>query len=128
METIMPKPRKVSDNQRIIEKFVERKINGVDKYFYGREGKTAKQLIDQYGLEFMLWLPIPYNSKIPSLLWFLNPDGRKYLTSSFFDYKKENPDSIEQSKQVELSSEKIGEDQIVKKQPRTLKEFLNLYK
>ncbi len=126
MNLELPKKRKISDNQKVISKFVENK-NSFDKYFFGREAKVAKQLIQKYGLHFLLWVNIPNGQKLPSLCWFLTNDGKNHLASCFYEYKLENPSPIEKTEQIELLSEKIGKDTIIKKEPKTLKEFLNLY-
>lgn len=121
------KIRKISDNQKVIHKFLS-PFGLKDKYFFGRECKIAKQLIDKYGLDYILWVPLPFGGdKLESLRFFLVKDGENYLISFQLEYKKQTTDLSAQPKQIELLEEKIGEDTIIKREPKTLLDFLNKY-
>lgn len=118
--------RKISDNLQVIYKFIS--VNGKQHpSFYGRESKLAKNLITKYSLGFLLWVPLPDNKKIDTLLWLSCPEGHRYLDAYIMEYKVNTTNLSPKIENVQLEHEKIGEDVIIKKAPKTLKEFLNLY-
>lgn len=125
-KTVPKKPRKISDNQKVITKFVNIEGN-VDKYFFSRENALAKRLIIKYGLDFLLWIPLPYGSRVNTLRQLLTQEAEVYLESSIFEFKKETMDLTHKVEQVELLPDKVGEDTVIKQEPKTLKDFLNLY-
>ncbi len=118
--------RKISDNQKIIEKFIS-PSDVKDKYFFGRECTLAKRLIQEYGIDFLLWVPLPDQRKISSLLWLSDDLGKRYLSSYLLQYKIEKTDLSPKIEQIALFTEKIGKDVIIKKEPKTLIDFINLY-
>jgi hypothetical protein len=123
----MVKVRKISDNLQVVYRFVA--VNGKPHpSFYGKESKFAKNLIEKYGLEFLLWVPLPNNTKINTLLWLSCKEGYSYLNAYIMDYKLNTTDLSPQIKNIQLEQEKVGEDVIIERKPQTLKEFLNLYK
>ncbi len=121
------KVRKLSDNQKVTGRFLIFS-NNRDNNFYLREYALAKRLIKTYTLPFLLWVPLPDNKKVDSLLWFCTLEGSKYLKYFIFEYKKYLTDLTPKVKKIKLSKRKIGEDTIIKKNPETLIEFLEKYK
>lgn len=119
--------RKLSDNLKIIQKFVATE-NKPHPSFYGREGKLAKNLIEKYNVEFLLWVPLPDNKKINSLLWLSCTEGIKYLNAYIMDFKSSKTDLTQKPQEVKLNQEKFGEDVIIEHKPKTLIDFLNKYK
>ena len=118
--------RKISDNLKIINKFIA--INGKQHpSFYGRESKLAKNLIEKYSLSFLLWVPLPDNKKINTLLWLSCPEGHNYLNAFIMEYKLHSVNLSPKIENVQLEHQKVGEDVIINK-PKTLKDFLNLNK
>lgn len=119
--------RKISDNLKVIKKFVS--INGKPHAsFYGRESKLAKNLILKYGLDFLLWVPLPDNKQINTLLWLSCHEGYQYLNAYLMEFKSQTVDITPKTEQIKLEQEKVGEDIQIKPQPRTLLDFLNKYK
>ena len=120
------KVRKISDNQKILNKFLI--INAKENSnFFGREGALAKKLIIQYGIEFLLWVPLPDNKKIQTLLWLSCKEGHNYLKAFLLDFHKEKTDFSSKNSEINLSKTKIGQDILINKEPRTLIEFLRKY-
>jgi hypothetical protein len=111
-----------SKNHEIIGRFlaVDRAKN--DKYFWPREMKLAGKLLKKYPYEFLAKMKEPFVTKMSSLAWFLTEDGDKHLNLQYFEYKKLSL-SFEKP-EIELTSNKIGEDIIITRKPKTLKEFL----
>jgi len=118
--------KKINYPQELIKKFVNPE-RFKDKYFWPREMKMAKKLISTYDLEFILWVIPPYYRKVPSLAYFMADYGKQYLSEQFFNYKKKTSDLSAKIEEITLSQDKIGEDTLIKKEPRTIKDFLNLY-
>jgi hypothetical protein len=115
--------RKKTNLQLLIERLVV--VPQGDRRFWARESKMAKELLALYGEEFLLQVPPREGYKSPSLAFFKTTAGKHYLSDQLFEYKKRNSNLVEEKKDVELASEKIGEDVVVQKKPRTLKDFLN---
>lgn len=71
------------------------------------------------------WFHARTDFAIPSLAWFLTPDGRKYLNEKHRAFNlvlKNNPFS---KAKIELKQEKQGEDFIqTTKKPKTLMDFI----
>lgn len=118
------KPRKLNKYQQVIKRFVSVETGTVPTSFWMLQTKFARELIEKYSLEFLLWCPPPNNYKVNSLIWFITDSGKDYFTEQLFEYKKQNPSQIEVQK-FELSQEKIGEDANIVSTPKTLKDFLN---
>lgn len=121
------KPRKLSRNQLLIKKFVNVEFYQ-NKYFWPKEMKFMSKLIKAYGFEFLEWLNPPSNYKLTSLIYFFTPQGENYLSDQLFEYKKLKTDLTPQKQEVKLEEDKVGQDIIVEKKPKSLKDFLNLYK
>lgn len=121
------KQRKLSNQQVLIKKFIN-PIPFGDKSFWPREMKMATKLVKEYNLDFLLWVIPPYNKKVPSLAYFMADYGKQYLMEQFFNYKKETTDLSPQKDNVMLLESKIGSDTLIEKKPKSLKDFLNLYK
>lgn len=118
--------RKLSNPQILINKFVDSERFS-DKGFWPREMKIASKLIKTYDLQFLLWVIPPYGKKVPSLCYFIADYGQQYLQEAFFNYKKSTTDFSPQIQQIPLENDKIGEDVVTTKKPRTLKDFLGMY-
>lgn len=121
------KSRKLSKNQILIKKFVNVEFYQ-NKYFWPKEMKFMSKLIKAYGIEFLEWLTPPSNYKLTSLIYFFTPQGENYLSDQLFEYKKVKIDLTFKKQEVELEGNKIGEDITIEKKPKSLKDFLNLYK
>lgn len=126
-ESTQKKKRKLSNQQILIEKFIE-ESSFSNRSFWPKEVKIASILIKKYDLDFLLWVIPPYNKKIPSLAYFIADYGQQYLSEQFFNYQKAKTDLTVKIEHIPLSQDKIGEDIVIEKRPKTLKEFLNLYK
>ena len=115
------KIRKISDNQKVINKFVSsQEIN------WPREAVLAKRLIFKYGIEFLLWVPLPDNKKINTLLWLSCEGGYKYLDSFLLDFKKTKIDLTNQNQKIVLNETKIGEDAVFNK-IQSFQDFIKIY-
>lgn len=124
MISITPKKFK-SKNHEIIARFLSTERASTDKYFWGREIKIAVKLVKKYPFEFLIQLKEPFVTKMSSLAWFLTEEGKIHLNTQFFNFKKENTNLTQEAKVIKLSENKLGEDVIIVKKPKTLKEFLN---
>lgn len=121
------KPRKLSKNQILIKKFVNVEFYQ-NKFFWPKEMKFMSKLIKAYGIEFLEWLSPPSNYKLTSLIYFFTPQGENYLSDQLFEYKKLKTDLTFQKQEISLEENKIGKDIELEKKPKSLKDFLNLYK
>lgn len=118
------KPRKQNNLHKILHNLVTVKpVN--DKYFWGRETKIVKQLVEKYGEEFMLWVKPPAGYRIQSMVFFKTKEGEKHLTDQLFEYRVSKGVQTTVKPEITLSPTKIGEDVVIQHKPRTLKEFLN---
>jgi hypothetical protein len=119
--------RELNNQQKLIKKFIDSSFFS-QKYFWPREVKIANKLIKTYDLDFLFWVIPPYNKKIPSLAYFMADYGKQYLSEQFFNYKKSTSDFSPKHEKIVLSQEKIGEDIIINNKPKSIRDFLNLYK
>ena len=91
-----------------------------DPKAYGREVAIAKKLYNKYpNAEF--WQEVPlYHFTLPSLAYFLKNNGKVDLNEKYqlFLATRQAPKPV-------LSAEKLGEDIIIEKKIKTLKDFLN---
>lgn len=112
--------------QLLVEKFVSSVQN---RYFWPKEIKFAKQLIEKYSFEFLIFCDIPYGYKVNSLLYFLGPQGIEYLAEQKPKYDQYIDYLRRANTTIKLEDEKIGDDVLTNynKKPTTLKEFLNVY-
>jgi len=118
--------RKLSNPQILINKFVDSERFS-DKGFWPREMKIASKLIKTYDLQFLLAAIPPYGKRVPSLAYFIADYGQQYLQEAFYNYKKSTSDFSPKIESIPLENTKIGEDVIIEKKPRTLKDFLGMY-
>ena len=83
------------------KEFIARMLTGVDKIFYGKEQKIAKDLFLKYPAEFLISVKQPF--KLNSIAWFLTQEGLQYLDKNYkiWKYKPEEKKIIE-------GTEKIG--------------------
>jgi hypothetical protein len=116
-------PRKLSDIQILISRAVSNMKGNYDKAAWGRESRLAKLLIEKYGRDFMMWLPLPEGYQVYSLMWFYDQLGKNYLSDQLFEYSKLTP-SLSTQEKVELQPDKVGEDLVLESKPKTLKDFL----
>lgn len=122
------KPRKLSPGQIIIGRFIKMEAAQGDKYFWPREMKFATELIKKYSFEFLNQMREPFFPlKMNTLAWFKTPQGEAFLTSQQFTYEKKTVDVTVKKEEIVLQPDKIGEDVVVKKEPKTLKDFLKMY-
>jgi hypothetical protein len=121
------KVRKLSDIQILVSRLVSMMKGSYDKAAWGRESRLAKTLITRYGRDFMMWVPPPENHKVNSLMWFFDQLGKNYLSDQLVEYKKQETGLSPQKEEIVLAPDKIGEDILITKKPKTLKDFLNLY-
>jgi hypothetical protein len=84
----------------------------------------AKELIATYGDAFMLWVPAREGYRVPSLAFFKTPDGQSYLSDQLFEYRRATTNLSQERQTVTLQEEKVGEDVVITKKPKTLKDFL----
>jgi hypothetical protein len=92
--------------------------------FWAKESKLAKELIAKYGDAFMLWVPAREGYRVPSLAFFKTPAGQSYLSDQLFEYTKATTNLSQETKVVAMSETKIGEDVVVTRKPKSLKDFL----
>lgn len=119
------KPRKLSDIQIIVIRLIANMKGCYDSNLWGRESRLAKKLIDNYGRDFMFWIPKPEGYQMNSMMWFYEPLGKNYLSDQLFEYEKQKASPLEERKEISLDSAKIGEDVIIATvKPKTLKDFL----
>ncbi len=121
--SLLKKERKPTQLQLLIHKFIIPETQK-DKYFWGRESKFAKQLIEKYSFEFLNWVGIPFGYRVNSLIYFLSKDGRDYLNGQYFDFLKTK---IIKSPEVKVSVESssvLGDNIEITKKPKSLQEFL----
>jgi hypothetical protein len=92
---------------------------------WAKEMKIMNSLV-QKNNDPEFWFHARTSFPIPSLAWFLTPDGRKYLNEKYRVYNLNlNDVSPANSVCLELSREKQGEDLCVeKKKPKTLMDFI----
>lgn len=110
--------------KKILGRFLEPK--GIN---YPREIKISKKLINIYPFEFWISCKEPFFPlKMKSLAWFLGEEGKSYLTFHYFEYLKQSTNLSKEIKEVKLEKEKIGEDLIIKKESKSLRDFLGMFK
>ena len=116
------KPRKLSNAQILIKKFVAPESFS-NKGFWPREMKMASKMIQEYNLEFLMWVIPPYNRKVPSLAYFQADYGKQYLSEQFFNFKKNNL-TFPEKPSIIIEESKVGEDIIIPRKLKTLKDFI----
>lgn len=124
------KPRKLTNHQIIVNRFVKIEGSVQNKNFWPREIKLARDLLEAYPFDFLKQLREPFSPrKMDSLCWFKTADGQAFLKGEKFLFDgHQKVDITPQKSEIVLQSDKIGEDVvIVKKEPKTLKDFLKLY-
>ena len=132
MRVLSEKPkRKLSPAQQIITNLVDKTQYGI-KGFWPREMKIAAKLLTEYKQEFLLWVSPPYGKKVPSLAYFIADYGKDYLakeagSQQYQYFLRASTDLSSKVETIHLEKDKIGEDVLVQKKPKTLQDFLNLY-
>ena len=114
------KTRKPNRYQRVIRKFLKDpdaiyKNVGLIK----REMSIAKKLFAKIKEE-KFWTESYLPFKLNSLAWLLSQDGVEYLNLEIKRLKLKLPESIK----YDVNDEKLGKDKEVKRQKRTLMDFL----
>ena len=105
-------------NQFIIDKFIGEEI-WKDKIAVFREMKFAKDLTKKYPLK-AFWKAIPLKFDMDSLCFFIGAQGKAYLK---IEYAKFCLD-LKAPKKYDLSNTKYGEEKILTKNIRTVKDFI----
>ena len=117
--------------REIVRKHLEIPKNNL-KRFWRKETFLLKRLIDMYPDE-SFWLKVNF-SPVTIKLKFGEKEQKLQSFAQFFKwpFKDELVKKYQQAKyqvkkdnQVKLSAEKWGEDVIIKRKPRTIKDFLN---
>jgi hypothetical protein len=71
------------------------------------------------------WFHARTSFPIPSLAWFLTPDGRKYLNEKYRAFNLVLSSSVVNISKIELKEEKQGEDiDTNTRKPKTLMDFI----
>ena len=112
--------RKPNKYQRLIRKFLKDpdsvyKNRGIVK----REMSIAKKLFGKIEQE-KFWTECHLPFKLNSLAWLLSEDGVEYLNLEIKRLKLKLPKPIK----YDVNDEKLGKDKEVKRQKRTLMDFL----
>ncbi len=101
----------------IVDRFQTAKA---DPKRYGAECFIAKKLYNKYP-DLAFWESVPlYRFTLPSLAYFLKNKGKIDLDQKYQLYKL-----TKRQKSPELATEKLGEDIIIPKRIKTLKDFLS---
>lgn len=117
-----------SDRKLIIKYFLEEGAGLNDKYFWPREMKMAGELLKIYPVKFLLECKLPFGGKqLKSLSFFKSDYGAAFLREHYMNYLKDLSDFSVNKEPNIPSNTKVGEDIIIQKKPKTLKDFLNLY-
>lgn len=88
------------------------------KLYWAREIKIAKKLL-KLEPEVSVWLSLEHR-KLSSLSWFLSDEGKLFIKTS--KLKKEL--NLKEVFNPEIKEEKIGEDKVMSKKPKSLLDFL----
>lgn len=114
----IPKPKVPLEALRtIVDRFQTAKANPKR---YGAECFIAKKLYNKYP-DLIFWESVPlYRFTLPSLAYFLKNKGKIDLDQKYQLYKL-----TKREKPPELAAEKLGEDIIIPKRIKTLKDFLS---
>jgi hypothetical protein len=116
----MPKRKKLTIYQYIIEKFIgNSKTIWSDREATKREISTAKKLLKAYpDKKFWFRASIPFDN-LESLIWFLSPNGKRYLVSEWHKYKLD----LTPEKSYDVESRKFGRAKKIKTK-KNLLDFL----
>jgi hypothetical protein len=87
--------------------------------FWAREMKMLNTLMEKFP-ETSFWQKFNFRKQYDSLAYFISPYGQEYLRKKYneFNYK------IPKKSKVKLGK-KIGEDKILKKENKTIRDFFN---
>jgi len=110
------KPRKLSQQQQIIELF----LSDSAACDWPTEMKFATRLIKEYDFDWLMSLN--GRTKVISLTWFFSENGKKFLEG----IKKYQSLSFEKEK-IKLEDNPVAPQVEVNKKPASFKEFLNLF-
>ena len=97
---------------------LNKKFCKTTKVNWGVEIRVLKTLLKTYSFEFLLELFLPF--KLNTLVWFLSEDGKEFLSK---EWSKNNLVFIPEKK-YKLEETKIGPDVEIKKEKKSLIEFL----
>ncbi len=112
--------RKQTLNQFIITKFLgNSKEVWKNKGLVAREMKFTKDLIEKYPLK-PFWEALRVKFDMDSLAWFIGAQGKTYLE---IEYAKFSLD-LKPLATYDLADEKQGEDKLLKRKPKTIKDFI----
>lgn len=109
--------KKISINhklcQMIVKKFVRGNIN------WAREIKIAQKLTKKFN-NFDFWSNLKeLGSPPPSLAWFLKSEGKAFLLKEYELFNLNLNTNI-----IHLKQNKVQEDKVINKKPKTIIEFL----
>lgn len=118
------KSNKNSFKKAFISKHLGKQTN------WPREMKILNQLSFKYGDE-AFWMGLEVKFKIPSLAWFITPNGDKFLKEEWAKYKF-NPEKIKRF-EIEEDIEKEPKLTILSTEPKkeklkSLNDFLKIWK
>lgn len=108
---------KQTHKKDLIKKFAE-EPSSQKRLFWAREMKILNDLLDMFpNMDFWQKASLP---KSKSLALFRSPNGLKMLRKKYreFNYK------IPESKKIKLG-EKSGEDKLIFKKPKTIRQFID---
>ena len=116
----MPKRKKLTIYQYIIEKFIgNSKTIWSDREATKREIATAKKLLKAYpDKKFWFRASIPFDN-LESLIWFLSPNGKRYLVVQWGKYKLD----LRPEKKYDVGDKKLSRAKKIKKK-KNLLDFL----
>ena len=99
--------------QLIVKKYIKNNIN------WAREIKIAQKLIKKFN-SFKFWDNLQeLKSPPPSLAWFLKPQGKIFLLKEYEAFNL-NLDKVK----IDLQKNKVQDDKITCKKPKSLVEFI----
>ena len=116
----MPKRKKLTIYQYIIEKFIgNSKTIWSDREATKREIATAKKLLKAYpDKKFWFRASIPFDN-LESLIWFLSPNGKRYLVVQWGKYKLD----LRPETKYDVGDKTLGRAKKIKKK-KNLLDFL----
>ncbi len=118
--------RKLTKYQVFISKYIFGASTRKDYIFWSKQTGIVKRLFGKYPEEFLLNIEAPqFCGDIFCATWFMTEQGKNYLNNQYLQYLK-NTKKAESKEAPKLQENKIGEDIIIEKEPRNLKEFLQL--
>lgn len=116
MTARMSKPRKLSQQQQIIELF----LSDTSRCNWSTEMKFANKLVKEYDFDWLMSLR--GRTKVISLTWFFGENGKKFLK----DIKRYQSLSFEKQ-EIILEDNQVAPPAEIIKKPTSVKDFLNIF-